>query len=621
MRSFTFAAAPAALLAALVAAPAFAQDAAAPEPGSRPRVHAVTWFGDPPQYGPDFEHWDYVDPDAPKGGEIVLSAFGSFDSFNDYIIAGDPATGLGLLYDSLVSHNAEEGLVAFYGDVAESMEVAEDRSWAIFHLRDDVRFHDGTPVTAHDVVFSQNILRDEGAPRFQTRFYDNITAVEALDDRTVRIAGDPQQNPVVILQVATFPIFPAHWWEDRDFSESSLEPPLGSGPYRIAEFDAGRSVRYERVEDYWGEDLPLNVGQNNFDAITFQYYRDRTVQFEAFKSGEFDFFSGISARDWTEGFEDFAALSRGEVVREAVPSDEPENWRGMLMNLRRPLFEDIRVRHALNYFYDFETIQRLVHFGLYRRVDTYFPNSEMAATGLPEGRELEILEQYRERIPEHVFTEPFAVPSTQGSGSIRGNLRRARELFAEAGWEVRDGRLTDLETGEPMEFEILYLNPDLERELVPLQRNFDRGGIEVTLRPVDSAQFARRIDEFDYDLIYLGLVQFYPPFSALRGLWGSENVDQIGNENFTGIQDPVLDALIEHVVQADSFDEVVAAANALDRYVSWQWVSIPTWFDDSDRIAYWDMFGRPETLPRFGIGFPSAWWYDPSNDAALRENR
>jgi microcin C transport system substrate-binding protein len=612
----------AALAAAVIGAtPGLAQEAAQPEPGSRPQVHAVTWFGDPPQYGPDFAHWDYVNPDAPKGGEIVLSAFGSFDSFNDYIIAGDPAAGLGLLYDSLVSHNAEEGLLAFYGDVAQSFEVAEDRSWAIFHLRDDAYFHDGHPIDAHDVVFSQNILRDEGAPRFQTRFYSNIRTVEALDDRTVLITADPAENPVVVLQVATFPIFPAHWWEDRDFGESSLEPPLGSGPYRIAAFDAGRSVRYERVEDYWGAELPNNVGLNNFDAITFQYYRDRTVQFEAFKSGEFDFFSGISARDWAEGFEDFAALERGTAVREAIPSDEPENWRGMLMNLRRPLFEDIRVRQALNYFYDFETIRRLVHFGLYERVDTYFPNSEMAASGLPEGRELAILERYRDEIPEHVFTEPFEVPSTQGSGSIRRNLREARALFAEAGWEVRDGRLTNLDTGEPMEFEIMYFNPDLERELVPLQRNFDRGGIEVTLRPVDSAQFQRRMDEFDYDMVYLGLVHFYPPFSALRGLWGSANVDRIGAENFTGIQDPVLDRLIEQVVRAESFDDVVAAANALDRYVSWQWVSIPTWFDGSDRIAYWDMVGRPEELPRFGIGFPAAWWYDPSNEAALRENR
>lgn len=595
--------------------------ALAQEPGSQPQVHAVTRFGDPPAYPAGFPHWSYVNPDAPKGGDIELSTFGSFDSFNSYIVGGDPATGLTLLYDGLISSNAEEGLLAYYADLAESFELADDRSWAIFYLRDGAYFHDGHPITAEDVVFTHEILREEGAPRFRTRFYNNIQSVEALDDHTVRITGSPGENPDVVLQVATFPVFPAHWWADRDFGSSSLEPPLGSGPYRIADFDAGRSVRYERVEDYWARDLPQNVGLHNFDSITYQYYRDRTVQFEAFKAGEFDLLAGISARDWAEGFETFGALDDGRAIRESIPSDEPENWAGMLMNLRRPILQDVLVREALNHFYDFETTQRLVHFGLYQRVDTFFPNSEMAPSGVPEGRELEILEQYRDRIPERIFTQEFRVPSTRGDGSIRRNLRRAQQLFAEAGWEIRDGRLTNAETGEPFEIEVIYLNPDLERELVPLQRNFERGGITLNLRPVDSAQMQRRVDEFDYDLLYTGLLHFYPPFSALRGLWGSQDVNQVGRENFTGIQDPVLDELIEYVVLADSYDEVVAAANALDRYIAWQWVAIPTRFDDTDRIAYWDVFGRPETLPRFGIGFPSAWWFDPSNETALQRNR
>jgi len=612
------------LAAAVIAgAIAAAPDAAPAAEGER--LHGITRYGEAPLYPPDFEHWDYVNPDAPKGGDLVLSAFGTFDSLNSYITRGTPAAALTLIYDSLLSSNADEGLLAYYADLAESFEIADDGSWLVVHMRPDARFHDGHPITAEDVVFTHRTLREHGAPRFRDRFYDDLAPVEAIDDHTVRFESSNPENALVALQVATFPVFPAHWWEGRSFEETSLEPPLGSGPYRIAEVDPGRSIGYERVEDYWARDLPQNVGQHNLDTITYEYYRDPSVMTEAFIGGEVDFMGTIESQDWTTRFGDAAPVEDGLIVMEQIESDEPESWLGLLMNLRRPVFRDPALREAMLYFYDFETARRTVHYGLFERTDTYFPNTEMAHDGLPEGRELEILERFRDRMPDRVrerlFTEPFEVPETDGSGNIRGNLRTAMGLLREAGYEVRDGVMTDVETGEPLAFEIMYRSPNLERVLNPLVANFRRAGIEVTLRLVDTSQYVRRLDEFDFDMILIGLVQFYPPTSALRGLWGSAQADVVGAENFTGIQDPVLDELIELVVQADDLDEITAAANALDRYVSWQFVSIPFYHDPTYRIAYWDMLDRPETKPRFSLGFPSSWWFDPSNPDALMDNR
>ncbi|MGP1395140.1 MAG: extracellular solute-binding protein [Inquilinaceae bacterium] len=605
------------LVSPLIAGPVAGQTT---DDGTTGRIHGITEYGEPPRYGPDFEHWDYVNPDAPKGGRLTMATIGTFDSLNSYIVRGVPAAGVSLLYEGLLTGNSDE-LTAVYVDVAEWMELADDRTWGIFKIREGARFHDGTPITAADVVFSQNLLRDQGAPRFKTRFYDAIESVEALDESTVKITAKSADDPTIVTTVATFPILPAHWWEGRDFTAPSLEPPLGSGPYRIKNIDAGRSITYERVEDWWGRDLPHNVGQFNFDEIHYDYYRDVSVMFEAFKAGRFDFTVVSSSLEWSTGFEGLDQVDDGRLILEEIESGDPQSFGGFWFNLRRPMFQDIRVREAITQLYDFETARRTIHYNLYQRLGSYFPNTESAATGLPDGDELAILENYRGRIPDHIFTQEFTLPVTRGDGNIRTNLREATRLFAEAGWEISDGRLINAETGRQMTIELLYRSPNLEKVIQQFANNLRRAGIEANLRLVDTAQYGVKMDNHDFDMVFLGIVPFYPPSTPLRSLWRSENVDEVGAENFTGVQDPILDELVERVVNVTSWDEMIAATRALDRYLLWQYLAVPTYYDDKDRIAYWDVFARPETKPEYGLGFPTTWWYDTSNTGALPANR
>jgi len=587
-------------------------------------THAITQYGDPPKYGPDFPHWDYVNPDAPKGGELWLSAFGSFDTLNGFTMRGEEADGLGLIYDSLLIGNSDE-VTTSYGYLAESIEFAEDRSWIVFHLRRNARFHDGHPITAEDVVWTHETLREKGRPFYRTRFYNDVASIEAVDEYTVRVAFSSTANRALPEAIGGFPILPKHYWEGRDFERGTLEPPLGSGQYRIAAVDPGRSITYELVEDYWGADLPHNSGTMHFQRIRYDYYRDNSVRYEAFKGGEFDFMSVTEPQQWARGFENLPAVKRKALILETLPSTDPASFSGFSFNLRRPRFQDPRVREALVQFYDFETAQRQIHYGFFKRANSYFPNTELAATGLPQGQEREILERFRDRMPEHmrerIFTEEFRLPETDGNGNIRANLRRAQQLFAEAGWEIRNGRLTNAQTGEPMEFELIYGSPQIESTILALVQNFKRGGINAIPRFVDGAQWQNRIYDYNYDLLFAYHTPFYPPGAALREAYGSATADLPGNFNVTGIKDPVLDELIELVIAADSWDTLTQSCRALDRYLLWLHLVIPFFYDDTYRIAYWDIFDRPEKRPRYGLAFQSTWWFDPSNPAALRGNR
>ena len=610
----------AACLAGMLAVPALAQETLEIDGETLTATHAVTIYGDPPKYPADFPHWDYVNPEAPVGGAIKLSAFGSFDSLNSYISKGTAAAGVSLIYDALISGNGDE-VRTYYLDTAERMFINEDRTLMVFDIDPEARFHDGAPITAEDVVFTHTVLEEKGAPRFRARFYNDVAAVEALDERRVLFRSGNPDNNQLLTAIATFPIFPAHWWESREFDETSLEPPLGSGPYRIASIDVGRSICYERVEDYWAWGRPVVEGLYNVEEICYDYYRDLGVMYEAFKAGEFDFMSVTSSQEWTTGFENIDAVEEGALKLEQIPSTDPEGFFGFWFNQRNPIFADRKVREALTYFYDFPAAQRTVHFGLYARLRSFFANTELAATGLPEGRELEILERFRGQIPEEVFTEEYAPPTTDGSGNIRANLREATRLFREAGWVVEGGKLVSQETGQQMAFEILYVSPNIDKVLNPLVQNLRRGGIDASIRLVDTAQFTRRLDEFDFDMISLRTRAFYPPGMELRGAWQSVSADEIGNENWTGLKDPVIDEVVEMVIAADSWEEKIATTRALDRLLLWSYVAIPAYYDDSFRVAYWDVLDRPETKPRFGLGFPESWWFDPSNEAALRENR
>ncbi len=609
-----------ALVAAALAGPAAATDAV---PRGEP-THAITQYDDPPLYPAGFDHWNYVNPDAPKAGELRVGAFGTFDSLNGFILRGEEADGLGLIYDSLTVGSGDE-VTTQYGHLAESIELADDRSWIIFNLRRDAYFHDGHPITAEDVVWTHETLRERGRPFYRTRFYNDVATIQALDDHTVRFTFSNTENPALPLSIGGFSILPKHYWEGRDFEATTLEPPLGSGPYRITVVQPGRSITYERVEDYWAADLPQQRGTFNFDRVRYDYYRDNNVRYEAFKAGEFDFLTVNDPKEWVTGFENVTAVERGNLILEEIPSTEPENFSGFTFNLRRDKFRDIRVRRALVQFYDFETAQRTIHHGYFQRAESYFPNTELAATGLPEGEERSILESRLGRMPdyiaERILTEEFSLPTTQGRGNIRGNLRQAMRLFREAGWEIRDGVLTNVETGEPMEFELIYGSPTIEPTVLGLVRNFERAGIRAVPRFVDGAQWQNRIFDYDYDLLFGYKTAFYPPGAALREGYGSEVADVPGNYNISGIQDPVLDDLITLVVSAESWPELTQRARALDRYLQWLYLAIPFYWDDTIRIAYWDMLDRPETRPRFGLGVLTTWWFDPSNPAALRPSR
>jgi len=591
--------------------------AAAPRAAAQP-AHGIAMHGDL-KYPPGFTHFDYVDPNAPKGGEVKLYSLGTFDSFNPFIIKGNAEDGVTRLYDTLLAPSADEPF-SEYGLLAETVETPNDRSWVAFTLRPNARWHDGQPITADDVIWTFNTLRTQGSP-FYRAYYAQVDTVEKTGDRTVKFTFKPGSNRELPLILGQFPILPKHYWETRTFDKTTLEPPLGSAAYRLAAFEPGRWVRYERVPDYWGKDLPVNVGRDNFDAIRIDYYRDSTVALEAFKAGEYDFRPENSAKEWATGY-DFPALRRGLVRKENIPNDRSVGMQGYAFNLRRPLFQDARARAALGYAFDFEWSNKTLFYDQYTRTRSYFDNSELAATGLPGPAELAILEPYRGRIPEEVFITEYQPPKTDGSGNLRDNLRTAAELLKQAGWEIdpRTHRLTNTATGAPMEFEILLVEPLFERITLPFVKNLERLGITARVRTVDTAQYRRRLDDFDFDVIVDSFPESLSPGNEQREFWGSAYADRTGSRNHIGIKDPVVDELVEGIVAAPDRASLVARVRALDRVLQWRYYLIPQWHIPYDRIAYWDKFGRPPVTPTQGVQFDT-WWIDPAKAAALKTAR
>jgi microcin C transport system substrate-binding protein len=583
---------------------------AAPAAAVQP-VHAVAMHG-APKYDPDFPHFEYVNPDAPKGGEVRLADLGGFDSLNGFIVKGEKAAGLGLIYDTLLTTSADEPFTA-YGLLAESVELPEDRSWVAFTLRQGARWHDGKPVTVEDVIFSFQVMREKGAPSFRF-YYGNVAKVEATGERTVTFTFKPGQNRELPLILGQFAILPKHYWEGREFAATTLEPPLGSGPYRITEVDPGRSITYQRVPEYWGRALPVNVGQYNFGRIRYDYYRDGTVALEAFKAAAYDFRPENSSKDWATSY-DVPAVADGLLRREELPHQRPSGMQGFVYNIRRGIFQDPRTRQALAYAFDFEWSNKNLFYGQYTRTRSYFDNSELASSGLPRGRELALLEPYRGRVPDEVFTTPYEPPVTDGAGRVRGNLREADRLLKEAGWTIGGGRRVDA-GGRPLSFEILLVSPLFERIALPFAKNLERLGIEARVRVVDSAQYQRRLNTFDFDMVVGVWGQSLSPGNEQRNYWGSAAAAEEGSRNWAGVRDPVVDELIETLVAAADREELVTAARALDRVLLWGHYLIPHWHLDYDRLAYWDKFGRPEMTPLQGYQF-YAWWVDPQREAAL----
>lgn len=584
-------------------------------------THAITSGGEP-KYGPDFEHFDYVEPDAPKGGELRLATVGStFDTLNPFTTNGVSASGLGLTYDSLMVRSLDESSV-IYPLLADTVEIAEDNTWVQFTLHPDARWHDGEPIDADDVIFSHQILTTEAAP-FYASYFENIAEVLKLDERTVRFNFSGEINEELPFIVARdLSILPQHYWEGRDFAETTLEPPLGSGPYRIGNVDPGRSITYERVEDYWGANLPVNVGQNNFGTINYDYYRDNTVALEAFKSYEYDYRTESSSQLWATAY-DVPAVDEGDLILDLIPDANGQGMQAFWFNLRRDKFTDPKVREALSYAFDFEWSNNNLFYGQYTRTNSFFSNSELASSGLPEGKELEVLEQFRGQIPDDVFTEEYTLPTTDGSGNLRENLRVASNLLSEAGWEVQDGVLTNTETGEIMEIEFLLVSPAFERIVSPFIQNLERLGVQASLRTVDSAQYQNRLQEFDFDAIVFSARQSLRPGNEQRDFWSSKAANTPGSRNVAGIKNPVVDELIEMIIASPDRETLVANTRALDRVLLWNQYVIPQWFLDARRVAYWNKFGQPEQLPEPAFGFnPAAtWWVDASKLADLETRR
>jgi microcin C transport system substrate-binding protein len=574
-------------------------------------THAIAMHGDP-KYPPDFTHFDYANPDAPKGGTLRLAAMGGFDTLNPFTVKGESADGLGRMYDTLMVPSADEPFTK-YGLVAEAVETPEDRSWVIFHLNPDARFHDGHPIDAEDVLFSLETLRADGAPLYRF-YYADVAEAEALDDHTVKFTFSTNTNRELPLILGQLPVLPKHYWEGRDFAATTLEPPLGSGPYRIADFEPGRTIRYERVEDYWAKDLPVNVGHDNFDAIETDYYRDATVAVEALKAGEYDFRAEHIAKVWATAYEG-EAHDAGHLVTLEVPHDRVAGMQGFVMNTRRPVFADPRVREAMGYAFDFKWANQNLFFGQYTRTRSYFDNSELAATGVPEGAELALLEPFREQLPPRLFTEEYNPPSVPAPGEIRQNLREALRLLREAGWSIQDGVMTHPEHG-PLRFEILLHGVTYERVALPFVQNLDRLGVKATVRTIDTAQFINRLSTFDFDMMIGAWGQSDSPGNEQREFWSSGTADLQGSRNYAGVADPVVDALIETVIQAHTREDLVAAVRALDRVLQWKFLVVPNWHIAYDRLVFWDKFGRPEVTPAQGAQI-GTWWVDADKAAAL----
>ncbi len=574
--------------------------------------HAMAMHGEP-KYGPDFSHFDYVNPDAPKGGSLRLGVTGTFDSFNPYVIKGNAASGIGA--ETLTVASADEPFTR-YGLIAENIEWPEDRSWVTFTLRPEARWHDGKPITVDDVIFSLETLKTKGQPFFRF-YYGTIERAEKVGERKVKFVFNEAGNRELPLIAGEMPILPKHYWEGKDFERSTLEPPLGSGPYRIADFEPGRHVIVERVEDYWGKDLPVNVGINNFDRIRYDYFRDDTVLRQALKAGIIDYREENQAKAWALDY-DTPAVREGWLKKELFPHENPAGMQAFVFNTRRSIFSDPRVREALNYAFDFQWTNPTLFFDQYSRTQSYFSNSELASSGLPEGDELALLEKFRGRVPEEVFTKEYRAPVTDGSGWPRDNLAKAFALLAEAGWRVQDMKLVNAETGEQMRFEILLGSQAFERIVLPLVRNFKRLGIEARVRLVDQSQYINRIRSFDFDLALLGWGQSESPGNEQRGFWGSSAADSPGSRNFAGIKDPVIDELVELIISAPDRESLVTRTRALDRVLLWGFYVIPNWYLSVDRILYWDKFSRPEVIPRRGTSV-SYWWFDPAKAERLKE--
>ncbi|MBB3442509.1 extracellular solute-binding protein [Rhizobium sp. BK379] len=565
------------------------------------------------KYKPGFTRFDYVNPDAPKGGDLRLSSSGTFDTFNPLLAKGQTAVGLSLVYDTLLKP-ADDELLVSYGLLAEGLSYPSDVSSATFRLRKEAKWSDGQPVTPEDVVFSFDKTKELNP--LAGNYYHHVVKAEKTGERDVTFTFDEKNNRELPNILGQLVIVPKHWWEapgpdgkPRDISKTTLEPVMGSGPYKIAAFSAGATIRYELRDDYWGKDLNVNVGQNNFRNILYTYYGDRDVEFEAFRAGNSDYWQETFAARWATGY-DFPAVKEGRIKKEEVtnPLRSTGIMQALVPNMRRDIFKDERVREALNYGFDFEELNRTVAFNSYKRIDSYFWNTDLASSGLPQGRELEILQGLKDQVPADIFTTPYSNPVGGDPQKSRDNLRKAISLLKEAGWELKGNRMVNAKSGQPMSFEILLSSPVLERWAVPYATNLKKIGIDARVRTVDAAQYTNRARSFDYDMIWNVWAQTVNPGNEQADYWGSGSANQQGSRNYAGIANPAIDALVRMIIFAPNRDEQVAAIKAMDRVLLANHYVIPLFYRDAYSIAYWNTVTRPAEFPAYSLGFPDAWW-------------
>ena len=579
--------------------------------------HAIAMHGSP-KYAADFKGFEYTSRDAQKGGSLKQGLQGNFDSFNGFIAKGTPADQIGLIYDSLTVASGDEAFTR-YGLVAEKIEWPEDRSWVIFHLRQEAKFHDGHSIDANDVVFTFNILVEKGNPLYRS-YYRDVEKVTALSTHTVRFDFKTAENKELPLIISELPVLPEHYWETRDFSKSSMDFPLGSGPYRIQSADAGRNIIYQRVEDYWAKDLPVNRGMYNFDTIQLDYYKDGIVVLEALKAKEFDFGLEYISKQWATAYTG-PAIEQGLLIKAEPEHENPTGMQCFLMNLRNPLFQDIRVRQAMIYAFDYEWSNKNLFYNAYKRTSNFFSNSELASIGIPEGREKEILSAYQDQLPASVFEQPYTLPVSKGDGNNRDNLRKAVMLLREAGWTVKNNQLVNAD-GKPFVIEMMIVQPSMERVSNPYAQALKKLGITLVSRHVEVSQYINRMRSFDYDMVAMTIGQSLSPGNEQYDYWHSESADIKGSRNFSGIKNPVVDELVAQIITAPSREELVYRTRALDRVLLNNHYVIPHWHKNSHRIAYWDKFAKPDISPKYDPSYQlglKTWWVDPLKEASLNK--
>ena len=582
------------------------------------KSHGISTFGEL-KYPADFKHWDYVNPDAPQGGTISFlgsGASGTFDSLNAFILKGNPAQGLGLMYSSLMTGSGDEP-DSIYGYIAETIEYPENRQWAIFNMRPEATFSDGHPITAQDVVFSFDILMEKGHPVYQI-IYKDFETVEALDSHRVKFTfKDGVNTRDLPAQAGGLTILAKHYYEDRDFGESTIDVPVTSGGYTASDIKPGRSIKYCKIENYWAKDLPHNKGSGNFDCYLYEYFTDRTVALEAFKAGSFLFHEEFTSKNWANSY-NFSAIDKGFVIKETIPDDRPSGTQGFWINMRKDKFSDPRVRQAIGMMFNFEWSNRTLFYGLYERTDSFWENSNMQSEGVLSGSELALLEKFRGQLPAEIFTDPPFTPLVSRPNQVdRKAIRAASKLLDDAGWKVVNGKRTNAK-GEILALELVDDSPAFERIINPYVENLKRLGVDARYSLIDSAQMQQRQKEFDYDLIPGRLSMSLSPGEELAQTFGSTGANTAGSSNYSGIANPVVDALIIKIAQAETREDMQTAVRSLDRVMRSMHIWVPNWYKGSHNLAYWDVFGRPKTKPLYSRGVISTWWIDQEKLDALK---